>query len=196
MTEPAAQTPPPQAPVLATRLPSARVRAWLTAAIAALLVLVYLVGELTYSSSHLPPSRYAPVAPGALAHGKSADFRLLSLRQTGRWGQEIGGEAGSPAPGAVWVVAQLEVTPREHEDYLLCPLDLVATDGRSWDTASGAPTHEGESCAPDPEDVQLGTTYPFVLGYEVPADEADHLAGLALDLYSWHASPLLRPNAP
>lgn len=178
----------------ATRLPPARVRSWLLAAIAALLVLVYLAVELTYASSHLPPARYAPVAPGAVAHGKSADFSLLSWRQTERWGEAGGGEPGSAEPGAVWVVAQLEVTPREHEDYLLCTLHLVSTDGRSWDAEGLGPTHEGESCAPDPKNVQLKTSYPFVLGFQVPADEADHLAGLALDLHSWRAYPLLRPS--
>jgi hypothetical protein len=177
----------------APRLPPARVRAWLGAAVAALLVLVYLSVELTYASSHLDPPRYAPVDPGGVAHGKSADFRLLSLRQTERWGQESTGRPGAPDPGAVFVVARLEVTPREHEDYLLCSLHLVSAAGRSWDPVSLGPTHEGSSCAPDPENVQLGTTYPFVLGFEVPAAEADRLAGLSLDLYNWRASPLLRP---
>ncbi|HEY0237992.1 MAG TPA: hypothetical protein VGC37_05065 [Friedmanniella sp.] len=175
-------------------LPPARVRAWLAAAIAGLLVLGYLVGELTYSSSHLDPPRFAPVAPGAPAHGRSADFRLLSLSRTEHWGQDTESGVGSLAPGAVWVVARLEVTPRTHEDYLLCTLRLVSTDGRSWEpTSLGEPLHDGESCAPDPENVQIGTTYPFVLGFQVPADESDHLAGLGLDLYSWHAEPLLRP---
>lgn len=177
------------------RLPPARVRAWLIAAIAALLVLLYLSSELTYASSHLDSPRYAPVAPGAVAHGKSADFRLVSWRQTERWGQDVDGGPGSPDPGAVWVVAQLEVTPRKHEDYLLCTLTLVSTSGRSWEAEGIGPTHEGESCAPDPDNVQLGVTYPFVLGFQVPAGDADHLAGLALDLYSWHAQPLLRPAA-
>lgn len=176
-----------------TRLPPARVRAWLVAAIAALLVLIYLTAELTYSSTHLDPPRYAPVDPGEVGHGRSADFRLLSLRQTERWGQEVGGQPGTPDPGSVFVVAQLEVTPREHEDYLLCSLSLVATDGRSWDPVSLGPTHEGESCAPDPEDVRLGTTYPFVLGFQVPASEAGSLAGLAVDTYSWRSYPLVRP---
>lgn len=176
------------------RRPPARVRAWLMAAVAALLVLTYLVVELTYSSSHLEPSRYAPVPVGAVGHGKTADFRLLSWRQTARWGTEVGGEAGAPEPGAVWVVAQLEVTPRVHEDYLLCTLHLVSTDGRSWDAEGIGPTHEGESCAPDPENVRVGTAYPFVLGFEVPANEADHLAGLAVDMYGWRAYPLLRPG--
>jgi hypothetical protein len=176
-----------------TRLPEGRVRAWLTAAIAALLVLVYLVVELTYSSTHLDPPRYAPVEPGGIAHGRSADFRLLSLRQTEGWGRETAGEPGAAEPGAVWVVARLEVTPREHEDYLLCTMSLVATDGRSWEPEGVGPTHEGESCAPDPENVELGTTYPFVLGYQVPVEEADDLAGLAVNLYSWRSYPLLRP---
>ena len=184
--------PLPAPPRRMRRLPEGRLRAWLVAAVAALLVLVYLVVELTYSSSHLDPPRYAPVAPGGVGHGRDADFRLLSLRQTEQWGDETDG-SGAPDPGAVWVVAQLEVTPRRHTDYLLCTLSLVATDGRTWDTASDATTHEGESCAPDPENVQLGTTYPFVLGYEIPVAEADEVAGLALQTYSWRAYPLLRP---
>lgn len=162
---------------------------------AALLVLIYLSAELTYSSTHLDPPRYAPVEPGQVGHGRDADFRLLSVRRTERWGTEVRGEPGTPDPGAVFVVAQLEVTPRVHQDYLLCPLQLVSTDGRSWAPASGAPTHDGESCAPDLENVQLGTTYPFVLGFEVPADEADRLAGLAVEMFSWRSYPLLRPPA-
>jgi hypothetical protein len=99
----------------------------------------------------------------------------------------------APDPNAVWVVASLEVTPRRREDYLLCTLTLVSTDGRAWKPESLPPVHEGESCAPDPENVQIGATYPFVVGFQVPLDEADHLAGLGLELYSWRAEPLLRP---
>ena len=186
------------APTLAPRRPGpdpARVRAWLAAVGAFLLVLLFVVVELTYSSTHLPPPRYRPVDPGAVAAGPNADFRLLSLRQTERWGDEVGGDEGSPEPGAVWVVAQLEVTPTRRQAYLLCTMTLVATDGRAWGAASPTPSHEGESCAPDPEDVQLGATYPFVLGFQVPVDEADHLAGLAVETYSWRPSPLLRPPA-
>ena len=47
--------------------------------------------------------------------------------------------------------------------------------------------------APDPEDVEVGATYPFVLGFQVPTDEADQLAGLAVDVFSWRSYPLLRP---
>ena len=174
-------------------LDPARVRAWLCAAIATLLVLLYLSLELTYASSHLPPPRFRAVAPGAVAHGTYADFRLLSLQRTERWGHEVGGEPASPDPDAVWVVAHLEVTPRRHEDYLLCTFTLVSTDGRSWASDDLGPVHEGESCAPDPENVQLGTTYPFVVGFQVPANEVDHVAGLGLDLNSWKPYPLLRP---
>ena len=122
---------------------------------------------------------------------------MLSLRQTEQWGERDRRSSGAPDPGAVWVVAQLEVTPRRHTDYLLCSLSLVATDGRTWDTASDAPTHEGESCAPDPENVQLGTTYPFVLGYEIPAAEADEVAGLALsDEQPAAPTPCCGPGSP
>ena len=176
-------------------LDPARARAWLSALCALLLVMLFVVVELTYSSTHLPPPRYRPVEPGAVAEGPYADFRLLSLRQTDRWGKGYDGDPGSPDPGAVWVVAQLEVTPRRQQDYLLCTMTLVATDGRAWQPASPAPTHEGESCAPEPEAAQIGTTYPFVLGFAVPVADADRLAGLALETYSWRPSPLLRPPA-
>lgn len=176
-------------------LPPGRVRVWLAAAIAALLVLLYLSVELTYASTHLDPPRYAPVEPGEVGRSGSADFRLLSLRRTEAWGREVGGGAGSPDPGAVWVVAQLEVTPRVREDYLLCTMDLVATDGRSWEPEILGPTHEGESCAPDPGDVEIGATYPFVLAYQVPISDADRLAGLAIQTYSWRSYPLIRPPA-
>jgi hypothetical protein len=73
-------------------------------------------------------------------------------------------------------------------------MDLVSTDGRSWEPEGIGPTHEGESCAPDPKNVQLGATYPFVLGYQIPAAEADRVAGLAINLYSWRSYPLLRPG--
>ncbi len=169
-----------------------RARAWLGAAGALLLVMLFVVVELTYSSTHLPPPRYRLVEPGAVAHGPYADFRLLGLGRTERWGTE-GGDPGSPEPGAVWVVARLEVTPRRHQDFLLCTMTLVSAQGRAWEPVSGRPSHEGESCAPEPEAARIGTTYPFVLGFEVPAADADRLAGLALETYSWRPSPLLRP---
>lgn len=174
-------------------LDPARARVWLGTLVAVLLVLLYLSLETTYASAHLPPPRFHPVVPGGVAHGPYADFRLLSLRQTEQWGQDVDGSPGSPDPGAVWVVASLEVTPRKHQDYLLCTLSLVSADGRSWAAEGLPPAHQGASCVPDPEDVQLGTTYPFVLGFQVPLGEADHLAGLGLQTYSWRASPLLRP---
>lgn len=197
MSAPALPGPPraPVSPPSPGRLPPGRVRAWLAAAIAALLVLLYLSVELTYASTHLDPPRYAPVKPGGVGHGGDADFRLLSLRRTEAWGSEVGGEAGAPEPGAVWVVARLEVTPRERSDYVLCAMDLVSTDGRSWEPTSLGPTHEGSSCAPDPENVEIGATYPFVLGYQVPQSDADRLAGLAVRTDSWRAYPLLRPPA-
>jgi hypothetical protein len=178
-------------------LDPARLRAWLAAALAVLLVLTYLSVEWTYSSSHLPPPRFHPVAPGAVAHGTYADFRLLSLRRTEHWGHDTDGQPASPDPGAVWVVAELEITPRRHQDYVLCTSSIVATDGRSWAPVDLGPVHEGESCAPDEDDepVQLGTTYPFVAAYEVPEPEADHIAGIGIETYTWHAQPLLRPPA-
>lgn len=190
-------SPPPTTPAPAARaagLDPTRARAWLTALAAALLVMLYVVVELVYSSTHLPPDRYDPVPAGASAEVRGAEFRVLTLRQTNYWGTD-GGEPASPDPGAVWVVAQLEVTPTEKRDYLLCTMNLVATDGRAWEPVSIGPTHEGESCAPEPENALVGTTYPFVLGFQVPAAEVDKVAGLALETYSWRAKPLISPSA-
>ena len=190
-----AVAPAPPSPAAPRPVPDeGRARAWLSAAGAFLLVLLFVVVELTYSSTHLPPARYRPVDAGAVAEGPYGDFRLLSLRRTERWGTE-GGSPGSPEPGAVWVVAQLEVTPREKQDYLLCTMTLVSTSGRVWEPVGIGPSHEGESCAPEPEAAVVGTTYPFGLGFEVPAGDADDLAGLALETYSWRAYPLLRRPA-
>lgn len=194
MSGPVAAPAPPTPTAPRQALDEGRARAWLSAAGAFLLVLLFVVVELTYSSTHLPPPRYRLVDAGAVAEGPYGDFRLLSLRRTERWGTESG-EPGSPEPGAVWVVAQLEVTPRTKQDYLLCTMTLVSTSGRAWEPVGIGPTHEGESCAPEPEAAVVGTTYPFVLGFEVPAADADDLAGLALETYSWRPSPLLRPPA-
>jgi hypothetical protein len=189
-----APPPAPAPPLQAKGLDPTRTRAWLTALGAVLLVLLYVVVELVYSSTHLPPARYEPVAPGESAVVRGAEFRVLSLRTTERWGTD-GTQPGSAEPGAVWVVAQLEVTPREKRDYLLCTMDLVSTEGRAWEAVGIGPSHEGESCAPEPDAAQIGTTYPFVLGFEVPASDVGKVAGLAVDTYSWRPYPLLRPPA-
>ena len=171
-----------------------RLRVWAVAVIVVLLVLVWQVVDVTYLSAHEPPHRYAPLAPGQVARSRTADFRLLSLSQTARWGRDDDGQPASPDAGAVWVVAQLEVTPRVHEDYLLCLFTVVSTDARSWESVDhGGPIADGESCAPDPEHVELGTTYRFRQGFQVPAGEAERIAGLAMPSFSGRAYQVLRP---
>jgi hypothetical protein len=171
-----------------------RLRALLGLLIVVLLVLLWVTVDITYLSTHEPPPRYVALAPGEIARSRTAEFRLLSLEQTSSWGRDDEGRPASPDPGAVWVVAQLEVTPRVHEDYLLCSFTLVSTDARVWESVDfGGPTAEGESCAPDPEHVELGTTYRFRQGFQVPADEAAEIAGVALPSFSARAYQVLRP---
>jgi len=173
-----------------------RLRALVGLLVVVLLVLVWLTVDITYLSTHEPPHRYVALAPGELARSRTAEFRLLSLEQTPYWGRDDEGLPASPDPGAVWVVAQLEVTPRVHEDHLLCSFTLLSTDARSWESVDlGDPTAEGESCAPDPEHVELGTTYRFRQGFQVPADEAAKIAGVALPSFDARRYQLLRPPA-
>lgn len=191
-TSPSTTSPSP-----APRVDPARLRVWAGAAAVVLLVLIWQSVDFVYLSTHEPPHRYAPLEAGAVAHGGTADFRLLSIQQTPSWGQVIAtDDPASPDAGAVWVVAQLEVTPRVHEDYLLCDVSLVSTSGRVWDAAdTTGSVAEGEDCAPDPEAVELGTTYRFRQGFEVPADEAGDIAGVALSTFSWKPYPVMRPPA-
>lgn len=187
-------TPPTASPPRGTpRLDPGRLRAWLAAAVAVLLVLVYLSVEWTYASAHLPPNRFDPVAPGGTGRSRDADFRLVSLRRTDQWGLDDDGNPASPEPGAVWVVAELQVTPRRDPQLLLCTSSLVATDGRSWKAEDLPPEQKGAPCPSDTDDVQVGRTYSFVEGFQVPENEADHLAGIGIETFSWRAEPLLRP---
>ncbi len=169
-----------------------RRRGWLTAAGAALLVALYLVAWLTYTRLHLPPQRYDQQPPGAVASKLGADFTLVGLQQTlvlvGKY------DRSETAPsGAVWVVAQLDVTRRAEAEFFNCELVLVGTDGRSWEPEPPlAVSRELENCPPD--EVPLGQTSRIETIFQIPEVDADRIAGVAVPQNSTGRDPALTPR--
>lgn len=168
-----------------------RPRRWYQAALAALLVGIYLAWWLTYAQVHLPPIRYDQLPPGAVASKLGADFTLRSLTQS----EELVATYGEPRPapaGAVWVIASLDVTQHSVQPNFNCALMLVADDGRSWETPSGLflsrPT---ERCLPP--DAVLGLTYPIEAIFQVPVSDVDRIAGVGVPQYNAGRDPLLTP---
>jgi hypothetical protein len=158
---------------------SARSRAWLWAACAALLVLIYLTLWTLYGMTHVSAyARYQQLAPGASATQHQADFRLLSLVRA----PELAAQRGDPqvaAAHAVWVVATLEVVQRAVDPGFLCSTELLGPDGRVWEPGSVLVSRaKPQYCSTD--DLRLGRPYVFEQTYEVPERYADQVAGVVL----------------
>jgi hypothetical protein len=170
---------------------SERTRRWYQAAIAALLVGIYLACWLTYVRLHLPPLRYEQLPPGAVATKLGGDFTLVSLT----WSNELvdtDGERHSPPADAVWVVARLDVTRHTVDQYWNCVVTLVGDNGRSWEKPFGLGySRPFDSCVPD--DAALGQTYPIEIDFQVPASDVDRLLGVAVPQNNSSRDPLLTP---
>jgi hypothetical protein len=167
------------------------VRAWLAGAATLLLAVLFLVAWSTWTQLHLPPRRYAQLAPGATAIQTGVQFRLLALRSTTSLADQYDGPTSAP-PGSVWVVADLEAV-RQTTQKPLCTLMLVDDQRRSWEQPSGSsrPFREKEDCVPD--DAALGRPYPIERVYLVPDDAVGHLVGLAVDRFEVGALAVLTP---
>ncbi len=168
-----------------------RVRAWLVAAIAVVVVGIYLVAWTTYARLHLPPERYTALPPGAAASQSGVEFVLLSLQQTERLADTFGAPK-APAPGAVWVVARLEATVRTPGDAVSCTLVLVDDRRRTWDKSSAFVSRTLPGCVPDA--AVVGQPYPIEAYFQVPAVETDRLVGVAVEQFSSARDPLLTPT--
>ena len=166
------------------------VRRWLAVAVAALAVAVYLLAWTTYVRLHMSPDRYVQLLPGASASSLGADFRLVSLQRTERLMGKYGGPNAAD-PGALWVLARLEVTPHALEENFSCSLLLVARDRTTWSTGITGVTRETPSCTPD--NPTPGRAYPVELTFQVPANRADDLVGVALQRFRPGPDPLLVP---
>ncbi|MET0693507.1 MAG: hypothetical protein ABWY56_06225 [Propionibacteriaceae bacterium] len=156
-----------------------RRRAWCWTACAALLVLIYLTVWTVYSAAHLGSyPRYVQLDPGVAARQFQADFRLLSLVQT----EELTAGSGDPqiaAAGAVWVVAELEVTQRAEDSDFVCSVQLLGPNDRAWEHVTPEVSRPGNIFCSD-DDLQVGQPYRFEQVFEVPASDADQLRGVVV----------------
>lgn len=176
---------------LGRRVPAARLRVWLLAAVAALLAATFLVLWATWTQAHLTPRRYTQLPPGATAVQHGVTFRLLALRSTTSVADQYDGPMSAP-PGSAWVVADLEATPTTSEQPL-CSLLLVDDQRRSWEEpfTTQLPSREQEDCVPD--DATTGRPYRIERIYLVPDDALGHLVGLAVDRFEVGPLSVLTP---
>lgn len=163
-------------------------RRWLAAVAAGLLVVLYLVSWTVYARLHLPPQRYDQLPPGAVASKLGAEFSLVELSQslvlTGLYDRSV-----AAPPGAVWVVARLDVTRRAEVQNFNCQLVLVAADGRTWEPASSTTvSREVEACA---REAPLGQTTPIETIFQVPESDANRLVGVAVPQNTAGRDPVL-----
>ena len=182
-------------PTTGRRGSSARTRAWLVAATVLVLVAGYVLGWMTYAYVHLNSNvRYSLVPPGGEVHSRSATVQLVGLSVADGLSTTVKGDPPTAAhPGAVWVVAVIEVTVDPAADHPSCLFDLIGPHDRRWESdSSGASRQLPGSCTDD--SVPKGRPTRIETLFQVPAADADQLLGVAVhDDSTWHRMPLLRP---
>ena len=172
---------------------SGRRRSWLLLLLAAALVVSYLSVWTVYSAAHTYP-RYRQLAPGASATSTSdpEHYRVLKLTAS----SIAAGSDGDPvraAAGEVWVIARIEVTIDQREEYPGCGLSLLGPAGRLWEASSDAPPRKLPTYC-NGDDVKPGVPFVFEQLFQVPKRYADQLRGLVLvNALTAAPSPVLTP---
>jgi hypothetical protein len=160
-------------------------------------VSIYLIWWVTYAGIHYTP-RYNLRPPGASGDVQGASVRLLSLIRSDKLAAADGGQPGSPEPGAVWIVAELEAVRHDPAKEFLCGTELVGPEWRRWTpasllTASAGVQRSTPSC---PVDLSLDQPLRFEALFLVPARYANQLLGIALRDDSTAArTTVIRPPA-
>lgn len=130
--------------------------------------------------------------PGASAEWDDTTFRVLSIEiqdvVPDAPTQSPDQEPGTPAPGAVWVTAALEVTGADESVLGGCQLELLGPGGRTWEPESSIYDDFERRC--NDETGSAPTT--IMLTYLVPEVYADQLYGLVVPAYSVHVK-VIRP---
>jgi hypothetical protein len=152
------------------------------------LVLIYLIWWVSYAQTHQNP-RYRQLAPGAVVSVKGLTVRLEQLIIADQLAAEDKTEPPAvPVSGAVWVVAQYQVSHRDFKQ-TCCNFVLVGANGATWSDAYpsvGRTLGSFYSSETAP--------YEFEQIFEVPSGVVGQLVGIAVeDLTSPARTPVLRP---
>ncbi len=152
---------------------------WRVLIVAVVLTIGYVGWWAGYAWVHYE-SRYTELEPGATADFGPATTRLVSLTVTDRLYGVTGAVPAFAAPGAQWVVAQVEVTRHDPDGVLLCTrMELLGGDRRTWTPAYAPVSRELPSCLSDEGAPEEPTVVELL--YEVPAADSTRLVGVALD---------------
>lgn len=145
---------------------------WLRAGI---VVWICLLGLMAWGGYVLSGAHPRPVQlpPGAGADFGTDRVRLVSLVAANELEHE-GGDPYRPTPGAVFLVAELEVRRGAGDEP--CVVQLIATDGRRW-----RPTTDYRTTKPsvDCSDAPAGSTVGYQAIFVVPAGVTGQIAGVA-----------------
>ena len=153
-----------------------RLRRVLFLTVSATLVLIYVVWWATYASTH-QGERFTQLPPGRPAESADATITLLSLVQAPELVDAKGGDPVSTDPGAVWVVAGVEITKHRAGDQFLCGFAAIGPERRIWEGSSPYVERAVNNC--DEDEMVVGQPYPFEAIFMVPQRYADQLAGIA-----------------
>ncbi len=168
--------------------PSTRRILFVVAAFAA--VGIYLIWWVTYAGIHYIP-RFSMRPPGASGESHGASIRLLSLTRADQLSDAGGGQPALPEPGAVWVVAELEVVRHDPVKEFFCEAQLLGPEGRLWSVASVRVQRPTPDCN---RDLGVGQPARSESIFMVPSRYADQLSGLALtDSSSAARTPVITP---
>lgn len=168
-----------------------RLRRTLFLIISVSLVLIYVVWWVTYAGTH-QGERFTQLPPGRAAESADATIALNSLIQAPELVDAKGGEPLAPDPGAVWVVAEMEVTRHRVGDAFPCGFAAVGPEGRMWEGSRPYVERAVKTC--DDDEFVVGQPYRFEAIFMVPQRYADQLAGVApIDNSTAERSPVLAP---
>lgn len=152
------------------------------------LVAVYLVWWVGYATAH-QDTRYRALPAGAPATVQGTTVRLEQLTRTARLADQIGDRTVAPVPGALWVVARLQIVQHQPGPTWTSSFLLLATTGATWQS-----TYPPVSRTLGAYDSSKPAPQEFEQVYEVPATMASRLAGIAIeDSTSPARGPVLRP---
>ncbi|SDS72228.1 hypothetical protein [Microlunatus soli] len=171
---------------------SERSRSWVVAGMAFCLVIIFLAVWVTYAGAHTY-ERFEQLPPGASSTIDDTTYRVVALRQTET--VTDGEETHPAAAGAIWVVAEVEVTIPRKMETVPCSLLLVSDDRRAWEPQTSFYNRKlPQYCGDYDHPITPKKPWRLEQVFEVPARFKDRIYGLATpDPASSAPTKVLRP---